>query len=191
MKKLLIILSAIFLITVPAFAKKDASWVLKKATVESDPFENVSLITFPTINYRQMGGEVKEYTGIGIMKSPYFLYFFKAKVGGDTPTEYILEVKNPRVNLAGHKSFANYQKALDKNGKLLDFKLIEQYEPKSGNITRTTPEEIFNITFDDGYIKSHKDSGIVIKVYGDTENHIFHISPWYIEGMLSKINTIN
>lgn len=188
MKKITLLLGVFLLFSAPAFAKKDAAWVVKKAKVENDPFEQATVYTFPTLNYRQMGGEVKQFTGVGIMKSPYFNYFVKAKAKADKPTEYVIEVKNPRINLAGNKSFANYKKAVDNRGKELAFTPGEQFEPKSGDITRSTPEESFSITLDEEYVKSHKDTGIVIKVYGESESPIFHISPWYIDGMLQAVN---
>lgn len=186
MKKTALLLAILLAVSAPAFAKKDAAWVVKKAQVTEDPFEKSKVFTFPEINYRQMGGEVKQYTGVGIMKSPYFLYHIDAKVKADGK-EFVLEVKNPRVNLAGNKAFANYYKALDNDGKELNFALTKQFEPKRGDITKSTPEEGFKITFDEQYIQSHKDTGIVIKVYGENESHIFHVSPWYIEGMLQTI----
>lgn len=188
MKKLLVLLVLISFIAIPAQAKKDASWVVKKVKVENDPFEQATVFTFPTLNYRQMGGEVKQYTGVSVMKAPYFYYFVKAKVKEGKPVEYVIEVNNPRINLAGNKSFANYKKAVDNSGKELVFTLVEQFEPKMGDIKRTTPEENFTISLDDEYVKAHKDTGIVIKVYGDSESPIFHISPWYIDGMLQAIS---
>ena len=187
MKKIAILLGILLLVSAPAFAKKDAAWVAKKVKIENDPFEQAVVFTFPTLNYRQMGGEVKQYTGVSVMKCPYFLYFVKAKAKEGKPTEYVIEVKNPRINLAGGKSFANYKKAVDNSGKELMFTLGEQFEPKPGDL-RATPEEGFNITLDEEYVKAHKDTGIVIKVYGDSESPIFHISPWYIDGMLQAIS---
>lgn len=186
MKKIALLLAVLLAVSSPAFAKKDAAWVVKKAKVTDDPFEKSKIFTFPEINYRQMGGEVKQYTGVGIMKSPYFLYHIDAKVKTNG-NEYVLEVKNPRVNLAGKKAFANYNKALDSDGNELKFALTKQFEPKYGDISHPTPEEAFTITFDEAYIQSHKDTGIVIKVYGENESHIFHVSPWYIEGVLQAI----
>lgn len=186
MKKLALLLAVLFAVSAPAFAKKDAAWVVKKAKVETDPFEKSKVFTFPEINYRQMGGEVKQYTGVGIMKAPNFRYHIDAKVK-ESGAEFVLEVKNPRINLAGAKAFANYYKALDSDGKDLDFSLTKQYEPKAGDISRPVPEEFFTITFNNEYLQSHLSTGIVIKVYGENESPIFHISPWYIDGVLQAV----
>lgn len=186
MKKTALLLAVLLVFYAPAFAKKDAAWIVKKAKVEDDPFEKSKVFTFPQLNYRQMGGEVKQYTGVGIMKAPYFLYHIDAKLKSDG-NEFVLVVKNPRINLAGKKAFANYYKALDSDGKELNFMLTKQFLPKAGDISHPNPQEDFSITFDEEYMKSHLTSGIVIKVYGENENHIFHVSPWYIDGVLQAI----
>ena len=61
MKKIRTLVCLLALISLPAYAKKDAAWVVKKAKAEDDSFAKQKTVTFPEINYRQMGGEVKEY----------------------------------------------------------------------------------------------------------------------------------
>ncbi|MGN0017225.1 MAG: hypothetical protein ACI37O_07815 [Candidatus Avelusimicrobium sp.] len=186
MKKIIALVCLLAMVSVPVYAKKDAAWVIKKAQVEEDSFAKQKTTLFPELNYRQMGGEVKEYTGVSVWKAPYFLYRVAVVEQDGTPTQFKINVREPLVNVAGSKDFQRYKKALDKDGKNLDFVSGNLYLPTDGGTTIKKPvkEESFSIVFDEQYFKSHRESGIVIKVYGETESPIFHLSPWYVDGVL-------
>ncbi|MDE3277121.1 MAG: hypothetical protein PUK73_01920 [Spirochaetota bacterium] len=185
MKKIITLVCLLALISLPAYAKKDAAWVVKKAKAEDDSFAKQKTVTFPEINYRQMGGEVKEYTGVSVWKSPAFKYKIVAIEKDGQPLEFKIEVADARANLAGNKNFNNYSKALDKDGSTLKFISGVQFDPEQGDaLKHPLKEEHFSIVLDKAYLVSHRETGIVIKVYGESESPVFHISPWYVDGVL-------
>jgi len=186
MKKIIACVCLLMLISLPTYAKKDAAWVIKKAKAEEDVFAKQKITSFPELNYRQMGGEVKDFTGISVWKAPYFLYSLSVVEQEGAPTQFKINVREPLVNVAGNKDFQGYQKALDKDGKALDFIPGQLYLPTSVGtaVKKPVKEESFSIVLEEQYFKAHRETGIVIKVYGNTESPVFHISPWYIDGVL-------
>lgn len=189
MKKIFLTLCCMFLFVGISQAAKDAKWVIKKAKIDEDSFSKTTTINFPDINYRQVSpAEVKEKTGKSVWSAPYFYYWIKVIKSNNSEKAYVIWVKEILTNLAGHKDFNEYTKALDKDGTELNFKMEKFYDPdhnKYGSAFKSpTPEEEFSITVSKEYLEKFREDGLVIKVYGSKEDGIFHISNYYIDGVL-------
>lgn len=194
MKRILLILFMCF-VSSYAFSAKDANWVIKKVKVEEDSFAKIKKINFPKIDYRQVSpAEVKEKTGISVWSSPNFTYnIIVIENSKDNSQIFKIITTENLINTAGDKDFVNYTKALDINGIELNFKMEEMYEPKKygSAFKKSYPTETFSITITKDYLEQFRQDGIVIKVYDGKIDPIFHISSFYIDGVLKYFEQIN
>jgi len=191
MRKILLVLFMCF-ISSYAFSAKDANWVIKKVKVEEDSFAKIKRTIFPKIDYRQVSpSEVKEKTGISVWSSPNFTYNIIIVEDLKTNIKTIkIMTKENLLNLAGDKDFPNYTKALDAQGVELNFQTEEKYEPKKygSAFKQSYPSETFSITITKDYLEKFREDGLVIKIYGERESPIYHISSFYIDGVLKYLD---
>lgn len=81
------------------------------------------------------------------------------------------------------------QKALDSDGKAIDFENLDSIPRCSGSTCRT--QEYFLITLDKDYLNQHKTSGISIKIYGKRGNARVEFPAHYVQGMLNYVQNNN
>lgn len=178
MKKLALLLGAILLFSVPAFAKKDAAWVVKKAKATEDKFAKTKSVEFPAVKYYTVGNdEIVKMTG----KSkwgyiPPITFSIKETEKEDGTKTFVLLSADDR------SSWAFYESAKDQDGKEMSFyRPMGDVDSYSSGVKIT---EFFNIGLPEDYLKAHRETGIAIRVYGKKDNVTFHVPAWYIDGVL-------
>lgn len=179
MKKLSLLLGVFLLFSVPAFAKKDAAWVVKKAKATEDKFNGTTSVAFPNIKYYTLGNdEIVKMTG----KSkwgyiPPITYSIKETTQKDGSKTYLLLAADDR------SSWAFYESAKDNDGK--EMKFIRPMGDVDSYSTGVKVTEYFNIVLPEEYIKQHKETGAAFRVYGKKDQVTFHVPGWYFEGVLN------
>lgn len=178
MKKLALLLGVFLLFSAPAFAKKDAAWVVKKAKVAEDKFANTETVSFPVIKYYTLGNaEIVEMTGKskwGMIPSVSYQIDTTQKDGKNS---FVLMAVEERSN------WAFYDSAKDKDGK--EMKVIRPSGDVSSYSAGVSVKEYFNIPLTEEYLKEHRATGMVFRVYGKKDPVTFHVPAWYIDGVLN------
>ena len=183
MKKIAVLLGVFLLFSAPAFAKKDAAWVVKKAKVTEDKFAGTKTVKFPVIKYYTLGNaEIVEMTGKtkwGYI--PSITYDIEATENKDGSLSFVLMSVDDRGN------WAFYESAKDKDGN--ELKLIRPFGDVSGSSAGVKVQEYFNIPLTEEYLKNHAESGMVFRVYGRRDTTTFHVPAWYIQGVFDYFSS--
>lgn len=188
MKKTVLLLS-LFLVGCSAFnamtgnvyAPKTAEWVANNAKVTEDKFTNSTRVEFPSLIPRHFLN-YKKVTGISAWSapnSPFWVSIIKSEGEDDLFLIYF-------DTREGNWSF--YDRAVDENGKTLQFFDINKKVNAGNEHFSTTTEEFFALKISKEFLEQNKGNNPQIKVYGKNNSFVFFLPDYYIDGILEYIS---
>ena len=181
MKKVSIILMTILVAGCAIFHPtwtKTAQDVINSAKVKEDTFEKTKTVNFTKVTPYTLQDRKKVLGQWDTLNGQFYL---RGIIVANLPVVYQIVIATNNSSAWGF-----YERALDSNGKKLDFKVVDSKVDTSLNLVKTV--EYMTITLSEDYIKQHLNDNLIIKVYGKRDNFVFYVPQSYLEGVYKYFN---
>jgi len=157
---------------------KTAQDIIKSAKVKEDTFEKTKTVNFAKVTPYTLQDRKKVLGQWDTLNGQFYL---RGIVIPKLPVVYQIVIATNNTSEWGF-----YERALDSDGKKLDFKNVDSKVDTSLQFVKTV--EYMTITFDDQYLKKHINDNLIIKVYGKRDNFVFYVPQSYLEGVYKYFN---